>query len=220
MATARAKLPASETKRASTSKPASPSVPLETQAFAAPHDFDQWLSVRHAESPGIWLAIAKKASGKRSITYAEALDVALAWGWIDGQKAAKDDAEWLQRFTPRRPKSLWSKVNCQKAEAMLAEGRMHPSGLAAVLAAKADGRWDAAYDSPARATVPEDLAAALEATPRAAAFFAALDATNRYAVLHRVLTAKRAETRAARVHALVELLARGEAPYPDRLKKR
>ena len=199
--------------------PKSASKALEHRGFETPRAFDLWLANEHARSPGIWLVIAKKESGKRSITYAEALEVALVWGWIDGQKASKDETEWLQKFTPRGKKSIWSKVNREKVEALIAEGRMKPSGLEVVRAAKADGRWDAAYDSPSRATVPDDLAAALAAEPRAAAFFGSLDATNRYAVLHRVHTAKKAETRAARIRTFVEMLARGEAIYPDRLKK-
>ncbi len=222
MATSRTRSPAS-TKRSSTpTKAPAKSAPkaLEHRGFETPRAFDQWLANEHARSPGIWLVIAKKDSGKRSITYAEALEVALVWGWIDGQKASKDETEWLQKFTPRGKKSIWSKVNREKVEALTAEGRMKDSGLEVVRAAKADGRWDAAYDSPSRATVPDDLAAALAAEPRAAAFFGTLDATNRYAVLHRVHTAKKAETRAARIRTFVEMLAREEAIYPDRLKKK
>jgi uncharacterized protein YdeI (YjbR/CyaY-like superfamily) len=221
MATSRTRSPASTKTTSTASKAGTKSAPkaLEHRGFETPRAFDRWLEKEHAESPGIWLVIAKKESGKRSITYAEALEVALVWGWIDGQKASKDETEWLQKFTPRGKKSIWSKVNREKVEVLIAEGRMKPSGLEVVRAAKADGRWEAAYDSPSRATVPDDLALALAVEPRAAAFFAVLDATNRYAVLHRVHTAKKAETRAARIRTFVEMLAREEAIYPDRLKK-
>lgn len=183
-------------------------------AFARPGDWADWLAGNHASSSGVWLKLAKKASGVASVTYAEALEVALAWGWIDGQKQSHDDAAWLQKFTPRGARSIWSKVNREKALALIASGDMKPPGLAEVERAKQDGRWDAAYDSQSKATVPEDLAAALAANPRAAEFFSTLNAANRYAVLFRVHTAKKPETRARRIAQFVEMLARGEKLHP------
>ncbi|WP_163996563.1 YdeI/OmpD-associated family protein [Pyxidicoccus caerfyrddinensis] len=182
-----------------------PVVPFESQRA-----WETWLAANHASSRGVWMKLAKKAAGVPSVTYPEALDVALAWGWIDGQKGSFDDAWWLQKFTPRGAKSVWSKVNREKVQALVDAGKMKPTGLAAVELAKADGRWDAAYDSPSKATAPEDLVAAFTANPKAAAFFATLNATNRYAVLWRVQTAKKPETRARRISDLVAMLARHE----------
>ena len=187
---------------------------LPTLSFAAPRAFSDWLADHHASSRGIWLRLAKKASGAASITYAEAIDVALAWGWIDGQKQRGDEASWLQRFTPRGARSLWSKINRAKALALIEAGAMQPAGLAEVERAKRDGRWDVAYDPASRATLPDDLQAALAENARAAAFFVTLDARNRYAVLWRVQTAKKAETRQKRIAGLVAMLARGEKVHP------
>ena len=187
-----------------------PAGELPIMPFESPRAWDTWLEANHASSRGVWMKLAKKGTGVASVTYAEALEVALAWGWIDGQKGSFDDAWWLQKFTPRGAKSIWSKVNREKALALIEAGKMRPTGLAAVESAQRDGRWDAAYDSPSKATVPEDLAAALAANPRAAAFFATLDATNRYAILHRTHTAKKAETRVRRIARFVEMLARNE----------
>ena len=189
-----------------------------TLAFASAEAWDRWLTAYHAASPGLWLKLAKKASGLASVDYAGALEVALTWGWIDGQKAPLDEVHWLQRFTPRRARSLWSKVNREKVAALEKAGRMKPPGRAAVAAAKRDGRWAQAYDSPSRATVPPDLARALAREPRANTRFRALDATNRYAILYRVHTAKKAETRARRIEILVAMLARGETLHPPRKK--
>jgi uncharacterized protein YdeI (YjbR/CyaY-like superfamily) len=186
-----------------------PVVPFESQRA-----WETWLAANHASARGVWLKLAKKAAGVPSVTYPEALDVALAWGWIDGQKGSFDDAWWLQKFTPRGAKSVWSKVNREKVQALVDAGKMRPAGLAAVELAKADGRWEAAYDSPSKVTVPEDLAAALAANPRASAFFATLNAANRYAILWRVHTAKKAETRARRIADFVEMLARHEKLHP------
>lgn len=183
---------------------------LPVLAFAQPRDWAAWLAKHHAESKGLWLKLAKKDSGVPSVTYAQALDVALAWGWIDGQKQAHDATAWLQRFTPRGPRSPWSRINRDKALALIEAGQMQPSGMVEVERAKADGRWEAAYASQSRAEVPEDLAAALKASPRAAAFFASLDSANRYAILYRLHTAKQAETRARRLARFVEMLERGE----------
>jgi uncharacterized protein YdeI (YjbR/CyaY-like superfamily) len=178
--------------------------------FADADAWEAWLSTHHDAERGVWLRLAKKAAALSSVSYAEALDVALCHGWIDGQKRTFDADSWLQKFTPRGKRSTWSRVNRDKVEALTAAGRMRPAGLAAVEAARADGRWDRAYDSPAAATVPPDLRAALDASPDAAAFFATLDGANRYAVLWRVQTAARPETRARRIEQLVSRLARGE----------
>jgi uncharacterized protein YdeI (YjbR/CyaY-like superfamily) len=200
--------------KTSVPKKAAQAAELPTLSFAAPRAFSDWLAGHHASSRGIWLRLAKKASGAASITYAEAIDVALAWGWIDGQKQRGDEASWLQKFTPRGARSVWSKINREKALTLIEAGAMQPAGLAEVERAKQDGRWDMAYDPPSRATVPDDLQAALAKNARAAAFFVTLDARNRYAVLWRVQTAKEAETRQKRIAGLVAMLARGEKVHP------
>jgi uncharacterized protein YdeI (YjbR/CyaY-like superfamily) len=182
--------------------------------FESPDAWEAWLVEHETDERGVWLQVARAGGGAASVTYAEALDVALCHGWIDGQRRRLDDSWWLQRFTPRRPRSIWSKRNRERALELIAAGRMRPAGLAEVERARADGRWDAAYDGPARATVPEDLRAALAATPAAAARFATLDGRNRYAILHRVQTAKRPETRARRIAQFVEMLAEGRTLYP------
>lgn len=192
-------------------KPAAPELPVlhfEDQAA-----FAEWLDRHHPDAPGAWLRHAKKDGGLRSVSYAEALDVALCYGWIDSQKKSWDEASWIQKWSPRGPRSIWSRVNRDKVEALLAAGRMKPAGLAAVEAARADGRWDAAYESQSRATVPEDLQAALDASPRAAAFFATLNGANRYAILFRVQTAKKPETRAKRIAGFIEMLERGDTVH-------
>lgn len=194
-------------------KKTTPAAELPILSFATPRAFSKWLAGHHA-SRGIWLRLAKKASGVASVTYPEAVEVALSWGWIDGQKQRGDEASWLQKFTPRGAKSVWSKINREKALKLIEAGTMQPAGLAEVERAKADGRWDVAYDSPSRATVPEDLEAALAKNKRAAAFFKTLNAANRYAVLWRVQTAKKAETREKRIATLVAMLARGEKLHP------
>ncbi len=158
--------------------------------------------------------MARKGSGIASVTHAEALEVALCYGWIDGQRKAEDDTHFLQRFTPRTPRSTWSKINRDKALKLIEEGRMQPAGLAEVDRARADGRWDAAYDAQSVATVPPDLQAAFDANPKAAAFFAKLDSRNRYSVLFRTQGAKKPETRARRIAQFVEMLAKGEKIYP------
>ena len=185
-----------------------PELPLTR--FATAKAFDAWLARHHASSPGLWLELAKKGADRPSISYAEAVEVALAWGWIDGQKGAIDASAWKQRFTRRGARSIWSKINRDKALALIAAGKMRPAGLAEVERAQKDGRWAQAYDSPRGASVPEDLAAALAARPDAASFFATLDAANRYAVLWRVQTAKKPETRQRRIATLVDMLARQE----------
>lgn len=185
----------------------------ETVTFASAEAFEAWLGENHAASPGIWLKLRKKGPEVVALDYAQALEVALCYGWIDGQKATFDDQWWLQRFTPRRPGSRWSKINRDKATALVEQGRMRPPGQAEIDRARADGRWEAAYDGARTASVPEDLAAALAAVPAAAAFFETLDRRNRYAVLYRVQDAKKAETRARRIEKFVEMLARGEKPH-------
>ncbi|MFN2570934.1 MAG: YdeI family protein [Gemmatimonadales bacterium] len=192
------------------------SAALLTIAFASRAALDAWLAKHHATSEGVWLKLAKKSARVPSVSYAEAVAVALCWGWIDGQKQALDDDWWLQKLTPRSARSPWSKINCDKATALIADGKMRAAGLAEVERAKRDGRWDAAYDSPSNSKVPDDLRAALADNARAAAFFATIDATNRYAILWRIQTAKKPETRARRVAELVALLARGELLHPPR----
>jgi len=178
--------------------------------FATAADLEAWIEKHGEESDGIWLKFAKKDSGIESVVYAEAVEIALSYGWIDGQAKRLDDHHYLQRFTPRRPRSKWSRINREKAERLMAEGRMRPAGLREVERAKEDGRWDEAYDSPSTATVPDDFRAALDAEPAAAEFFASLGSTRRYSFLYRITDAKRPETRAKRIAEYVELLARGE----------
>nr|WP_251044448.1 MULTISPECIES: YdeI/OmpD-associated family protein [unclassified Lysobacter] len=171
--------------------------------------FERWLEAR-SDAKGVWLKIAKKGQTVVTVNYEQALDVALCHGWIDGLKRGLDEVYFLQRFTPRRPRSLWSKINIGKIENLTAAGRMREGGQREIDAAKADGRWDAAYDSASKIEVPEDLAKALARQPKARKFFDTLDKTNRYAVLWRVQTAKKAQTRADRIEKLVAMLARGE----------
>jgi len=187
---------------------------LETIAFASAEEWEAWLREHHDTTPGVWIRFAKQGSGVESVTYLEALQAALCFGWIDGQARGVDDASYVQRFTPRRARSIWSKRNRDFATALIEAGRMQPAGLREVERAKADGRWDAAYDAPSTATVPDDLQAALDASPAAAAFFATLNSQNRYAILHRIQTAKRPETRARRIEKFVTMLEAGETLYP------
>ncbi len=187
---------------------------LATLGFSTRTAFEKWLSAHHATSAGLWLRIAKAGAGVESVTYVEALDVALCYGWIDGQKGAIDAQYWRQRFTPRRPSSKWSKINCAKAEVLIAAGRMKAPGLAQVEAARKNGAWEAAYAGQRTAQVPEDLAAAIEENPAAKAAFAALDRVNRYAILYRVGDAKREATRAARIAKFVSMLAKGGKLHP------
>jgi uncharacterized protein YdeI (YjbR/CyaY-like superfamily) len=187
---------------------------LPMLSFATQHAWEAWLDERHADAPGVWLKIAKKAAGSPSVSYAEALEGALCYGWIDGQKDSLDDQYWLQKFTPRRPKSGWSRVNCEKATALIAAGRMQPAGLRQVELARADGRWDAAYDSQRTIAVPPDLQSELARCLEAQEFFGTLDSRNRYAILYRIHTAKKPETRAARIQKFVDMLVRREKIYP------
>jgi len=180
-------------------------VTLPTIAFASREEWAAWLAEHHEDMDGVWLRFAKKDSGIESVTYAEAVEIALCYGWIDGQAAAGDDAHWQQRFTPRRARSRWSRINRDRATELIARGEMRPAGLREVERAKADGRWDAAYEGARTATVPDDLQAALDADPRASEFFATLDSANRYAILYRVQEAKRPETRARRIEKYVAM---------------
>jgi len=173
-----------------------------------------WLRKNHGTSSGVWLRIAKKSANVRSVSYPQAVDTALCFGWIDGQKKSDDESYWLQRFTPRSEKSIWSKINREKAIRLIELGQMNVAGLREVERAKRDGRWDGAYDSPSGATIPADFQAVLNKIPRAKAFFAILDSRNRYAVLFRIQTAKKAETRAKRIKQFAEMLSRREKIYP------
>ncbi len=203
--------------------PTRPAVPtakdLPALSFATARAWSKWLATHHASSRGLWLKIAKRGSGSASVTHAEALDGALAWGWIDGQRGAFDDVWWLQRFTPRTAKSAWSKINRAKAERLIAAGTMETPGIAAMERAKRDGRWERAYDGARSSSVPADLAAAFARNARARAFFETLDGANRYAILYRVQTAKKPETRAERIRRFVALCARHETIHPRRQTK-
>jgi len=183
-------------------------------AFPTAAAWRAWLAGHHAAADGLWLKIAKKAAAEGTLSYAEALDEALCFGWIDAQKRGLDDGYWLQRFTPRKRGSRWSKINTQKAEALIAAGRMQPAGLAEIESARADGRWDAAYAGSRSITVPDDLAAALAANPVAAEFFSTLNSVNRYAILYRIGTVKRPETRARKIAQYVGMLAEHKTLHP------
>jgi uncharacterized protein YdeI (YjbR/CyaY-like superfamily) len=183
---------------------------LPVLLFVTPAELEAWLEENHAQPEGVWLKIAKKDSGERSVTYAEALELALCFGWIDSQKRGHDERFFLRRFTPRRPRGRWSRINREKAEALLAAGSMRPAGLAEVEAAKADGRWEAAYEGQRTAAVPADLRRELDANEAAREFFAGLDGANRYAIVYRLEEAKKPETRARRLRRFVAMLERGE----------
>ncbi|HLZ40905.1 MAG TPA: YdeI/OmpD-associated family protein [Candidatus Sulfotelmatobacter sp.] len=188
--------------------------------FATPADWEAWLQKNHRTAPALWLRLAKKGSRLRSLTYAETLEVALCYGWIDGQKCGESEQSWLQRFLPRSAKSIWSKINREKVLALIASKRMMPAGLAAIETARKNGTWEAAYDSPRSATVPEDFRLALAANRRAQDFFQVLDGANRYAVLFRIQTLKKAETRARKIREFVEMLERGEKIHEPRSSRR
>ncbi|EPH46452.1 YdeI/OmpD-associated family protein [Streptomyces aurantiacus] len=183
---------------------------LPVLAFADRRALEEWLDAHHEDSPGVWLKLAKKASGVPSVAGQEVIDLELCFGWIDGQRRRLDETYFLQKITPRRPRGTWSKRNIDRAEALIAEGRVRERGLAEIAAAKADGRWDAAYDAQAEATVPDDLAAALDAEPRARRTYDGLGKTDRYLVILRLQTARTARTRAARLERMVAALAAGE----------
>ena len=178
--------------------------------FARPPEFELWLEENHSSAKGLWVKIAKKRSGVQSVNYAEALELALCFGWIDSQKRGFDDRHFLQRFTPRRPRGRWSRINRDKAEALIVSGAMRPAGLAEVDAAKADGRWEAAYEGQRAAAVPDDLRRELEVNAAAAGFFATLSSANRYAIIYRLNDAGRVETRERRLRRFIGMLERGE----------
>ena len=186
---------------------------LPILAFPDRTAWSRWLETEHADSPGVWLKIAKKASGIATVTHAEALEDALCYGWIDGQGAPHDEDFYLQRFTPRRPRSKWSQNNCEKATKLIEQGQMRPAGLAQVEAAKRDGRWEAAYPPQSSQAVPEDFQRALDDNPAAKEFFATLKGTRRYSFIYRIHDAKRPETRARRIQEFVAMLAEGRTPH-------
>jgi uncharacterized protein YdeI (YjbR/CyaY-like superfamily) len=192
-----------------TAKPELPIMP-----FASREAWEAWLEEEHATSDGLWLKIAKKGSGIETVTFAEALDAALCYGWIDSQRGGFDERFFLQRFTPRKPRREWSQVNREKVAKLMEAGRMRPAGLREVERAKADGRWDAAYEPQSAATVPEDLRLELEKNEGAREFFETLDRANRYAILRRIRDAKKPETRARRIAHYVEMLAEGKKLCP------
>ena len=187
---------------------------LSIMSFETQQDWERWLTEHHTDTVGIWLKIAKKETGIPSVNYSEALDSALCYGWIDGQKASFDDQYWLQKFTPRRPKSIWSKVNCDKATALIAEGRMQPEGIRQVELAKADGRWESAYESQSKITIPDDFQSELDKNQKAKDFFSTLNSINRYAILFRIHSAKRPATRSARINKFIEMLSNNQKIYP------
>jgi uncharacterized protein YdeI (YjbR/CyaY-like superfamily) len=187
---------------------------LEIMSFGTQRDWEVWLQEHHADTKGVWLKIAKKGAGSPSVSYAEALDSALCYGWIDGQKASFDEQYWLQKFSQRGARSIWSKVNCDKAEALIAEGRMQPPGLRQVELAKSDGRWESAYESQSKILVPDDFQRELDKNQQAKDFFNTLNSVNRYAILFRIQTAKRPETRAARIQKFIEMLSQQQKIYP------
>jgi uncharacterized protein YdeI (YjbR/CyaY-like superfamily) len=187
---------------------------IPRRPFKSATDWERWLETNHTDTRGVWIQMAKKASGIESVGYPDVLDVALCFGWIDGQRRALDESWFLQRFTPRRPRSRWSRINRHNAERLIAEGRMRPAGLREVEQAQADGRWDTAYEGQAVIGVPDDLQDELDARPQAKAFFERLSSQNRYAILFRLQDAKRPETRARRLAKFVAMLEAGEAIYP------
>jgi uncharacterized protein YdeI (YjbR/CyaY-like superfamily) len=178
-------------------------------------DWGTWLDIYHGDSKGVWLKIAKKGgAGYSSVSYSEALDSALCYGWIDGQKASLDDEYWLQKFTPRTPTSKWSKINCEKAMELQGSGKMRPAGIREIERAKADGRWDVAYDSQRTIAIPADFQQELDNNQKAQQFFTTLNSVNRYAILYRIQTAKKPETRASRIRKFIAMLADNQKIYP------
>jgi uncharacterized protein YdeI (YjbR/CyaY-like superfamily) len=184
-----------------------------TEEFSSADEWDAWLAENHGSATELWLRLAKKGAGAVTVSRTEALEVALSYGWIDGQARTQDEVYWLQRFTPRTRRSKWSKINCATAERLIASGRMKRAGLAEVEAAKSDGRWDAAYASPREIEIPADLLDRLQMSRAAEASFNRLDARSRYAILYRIQDAKKAETRARRIEKFVGMLERGETVY-------
>lgn len=182
--------------------------------FANQEDWEAWLGSNGEVVAGVWLRIAKKSAEQPTLTYAQALEGAICHGWIDGQKQAESEDYWLQRFTPRTARSIWSKINKAKAEALMSAGRMRPAGLREINRAKQDGRWDAAYSSASTSTVPDDLQEALVRNPKAKRFFATLDSQNRYAILFRIQNVKKAETRVRKISQFIDMLNKGEKIHP------
>jgi uncharacterized protein YdeI (YjbR/CyaY-like superfamily) len=187
---------------------------LKIISFKSAHEWEKWLAKNHAASKGVWLKIFKKDSLNRSVSYAEALEEALCYGWIDGQKAAYDDKAWLQKFSPRQVKSAWSKVNVGHAERLIREGRMKPAGLKKIESAKKDGRWSNAYHPQSSAQLPEDFLQEVSKDKKAKAFLDTLNRSNVYAIIYRLQTAKKPETRQKRISQFVEMLSKGEKPHP------
>lgn len=187
---------------------------LQTHTFPNQAAWESWLEINGTGSAGVWLRLARKRAEKETLSYAEALESALCYGWIDSRKHAESEHYWCQRFTPRSARSMWSRINRQKAEDLIAAGRMRPAGMREVERARQDGRWDAAYASAARSTIPDDLQQALDANMEAKAFFATLDSQNRYSVLFRIQNVKKAETRARKIAQFIAMLARGEKLHP------
>jgi uncharacterized protein YdeI (YjbR/CyaY-like superfamily) len=186
------------------------SAPGAIRGFKTRKDFAAWLEKNHKTSPALWVRIAKKNSGVSSITYAEGVEVALCYGWIDAQKLPEDESAWLQRFMPRRPRSIWSKVNREKVLALISSGEMKPAGLEEIERARKDGRWEAAYDSPSAAAMPADFEKELDRHPKAKAFYKTLNRASSYAITWRIQTAKKPETRERRIKTFVEMLEKGE----------
>ena len=186
---------------------------LPKMPFASPAEWEEWLEDNHGVGKGVWIKMAKKDAAIESVRYPEVLESALCFGWIDGRREALDERYFLQRFTPRRPRSKWSRINREKVERLIADGRVRPAGLAEVERAKADGRWEAAYEGQRNSAVPEDLQRELDARPKAKAFFAELNSQNRYAILYRLQEAKKPETRARRLEKFVAMLEAGETIY-------
>ena len=187
---------------------------LPVMDFASQAVWEGWMKENHASSKGVMMKIAKKASGKTSVTYAEALEIALCYGWIDSRKEAYDDQYYLQRFTPRGPRSIWSKINREKAEKLIQEGRMLPEGQKAVDQAKKNGRWDAAYAPQSNKEIPTDFKAALKKSPKAEAFFETLNSVNRFAIIFRIGNVKKEETRQRKIAQFIAMLEKGEKIYP------
>jgi uncharacterized protein YdeI (YjbR/CyaY-like superfamily) len=186
-----------------------PILPFENQAT-----WEAWLEQNHAASRGVWMQLAKKGAGIPTVTYVEAVEAALCYGWIDGQSRSQDEKTYLQKFTPRSKRSIWSKINVERALKLIEAGRMKPAGLAEIQRAQADGRWEAAYDSPKNSSIPEDLQAALDRSPKAQAFFNTLNSQNRYAILHRLQTAVKPETRQRRLEKFIQMLENNERLHP------
>jgi uncharacterized protein YdeI (YjbR/CyaY-like superfamily) len=187
---------------------------LPILAFPSASAWEEWLSGQHDEAAGVWLKISKRGAAETTVSYQEALEVAICFGWIDGQKGRLDDDFWLQRFTPRRPGGRWSKINAEKAATLIESGRMRPAGLREVEQARADGRWDGAYSGQATVEVPDDLRAALAANLAASEFFETISRVNRYAILYRIGSVKRPETRARKIAQYVAMLAEHKTIHP------